>query len=451
MTPTYCARCDSEDCRCFTSAGIARNGGLPPEARLRVVDAETPEAAPPTFPPDVPATVQPPELASDPRILDRFTQDLRRCGVVGEERNAKTVYLAITSRLLPKPVSVAVKGDSSSGKSYTTEQTVRFVPPAAVIVMTAMSERALIYMKESYKHKTLILYEAVALREGIEGNMTAYFVRSLLSEGRVDYPVTIRDKDGNWTTKTIVKEGPTNIVLTTTATRLHGENETRLLSLPTNDSREQTLKVLVRISDDDDADSPDFAPWHQLQTWLQKAEHRVFIPYARSLAEQIPPVAVRLRRDFSAILNLIRTHAIIHQLNRSRDHSGRIVAAVEDYEVVRELVADLVADGVEATVSPTIRETVECIRQLTVSSKDGVQVVAVAEKLNLDKSAALRRVRAARQRGYLENLEDRRGRPGRYVLGERLPEDQELLPKPHNLSGCTVAGTSGGDKEGVRT
>src|SRR5919198_6120447 len=103
--------------------------------------------------------------------------------------------------------------------------------------MTAMSERALVYMKEDFAHRTLILYEAVALREQrekAESNLTAYFVRSLLSEGRIRYPVTVRDKDGNFVTKTIEKHGPTGLILTTTATSLHGENETRLISLPTD-------------------------------------------------------------------------------------------------------------------------------------------------------------------------------------------------------------------------
>ena len=61
-------------------------------------------------------------------------------------------------------------------------------------------------------------------------------MRSLLSEGRIDYQVTVRDKDGGFTTKTIVKEGPTNLIFTTTKTRVHAENETRILSLSTDDS-----------------------------------------------------------------------------------------------------------------------------------------------------------------------------------------------------------------------
>jgi hypothetical protein len=67
---------------------------------------------------------------------------------------------------------------------------------------------------------------------------------SLLSEGRIDYEVTVRVKDGGFTTKKIVKQGPTNLIFTTTKTRVHAENETRILSLATDDSREQTARVL---------------------------------------------------------------------------------------------------------------------------------------------------------------------------------------------------------------
>jgi hypothetical protein len=52
-----------------------------------------------------------------PNILERFARDLARSGVAGESRVAKLLYLAVTSRLLGRPVSVAVKGPSSGGKS----------------------------------------------------------------------------------------------------------------------------------------------------------------------------------------------------------------------------------------------------------------------------------------------------------------------------------------------
>jgi hypothetical protein len=50
-----------------------------------------------------------------------------------------------------------------------------------------------------------------------------------------------------------------------------------------------------------------------------------------------------------------------------------------------------------------------------------------------------RRVTVAVDAGVLRNLEDRKGRPARLVLGDPLPDEIELLPKPERLHGCTVA------------
>jgi hypothetical protein len=387
----------------------------------------------------------PPALAHDPNILARFEGAIVACGVVGESRCAKLLFLAVTSRLLSEPVSLAVKGLSSSGKSYTTETVLKFFPKAAYIAMTAMSERALVYMKEDFEHKTLVIFEAVALREQREkndSNLTAYFVRSLLSEGRISYPVTVRDKEGGFTTKTIVKEGPTNVILTTTATQLHGENETRLLSLPTNDTCAQTKAVMRQLAEGN-SPAPDVREWQALQDWLAQAEHRVVIPFAGHLAEQIPPVAVRLRRDFKALLRLIDTHAILHQVTRETDADGRIVAHVDDYYAVRELVADLVSAGVGATVPETVRETVQAVQAL--AREDGATVREIAIKLALDRSATQRRCQAARERGYLLNLEEKRGRPARYASGDPLPEQLDLLPR--TLSGGVQHTLSGPDTD----
>jgi hypothetical protein len=237
------------------------------------------------------------------------------------------------------------------------------------------------------------------------------------------------------------------MIITTTKTRVHAENETRLLSLTTDDSREQTGRVLRALADEDDH-APDLAQWHALQAWLLHAEHRVTIPYAAELADAVPPVAVRLRRDFGALLALIRCHAILHQLNRDRDTLGRIVATEDDYLVVRDLVGALIAEGVGATVSLIVRETVEVIAAMP-QSPTGHTVRAVADQLNLDRSTTSRRIRMAADGGYLRNLEEVRGRPGRWVTGDPLPEQTDILPA--RLHSCTPSPRESPGHEGVCT
>ena len=65
-------------------------------------------------------------------ILQEFGTTVHDSGLVGEEQTAKTVYLAITSRLLDKPVSVGMKGHSASGKSYTVKTVTKLLPAGGV-------------------------------------------------------------------------------------------------------------------------------------------------------------------------------------------------------------------------------------------------------------------------------------------------------------------------------
>jgi hypothetical protein len=381
-------------------------------------------------------------LARHPRILDHFGQDVSRAGVVGEDRLAKQLYLALTSRLLDDPVSIAVKGPSAGGKSYTIDQVLSFFPSSAYYVLSSMSERALAYSDEPLSHRHLVIYEAA----GMASDLTSYLIRSLLSEGRIRYETVEKTKEG-MKARLIDRPGPTGLIVTTTAVKLHPENETRLFSVTVNDTPDQTRRIFADLAGGR-IDQVNRRPWLDLQGFLERGEHRVVIPWARVLAELVPPVAVRLRRDFGALLSLIRAHAVLQQETRERTSDGSIVASIEDYEIVRDLVADLVSEGVAATVAPTVRETVETVARLATTEHNGVSVSAVAHELGLDKSAASRRVRSAIHANYLVNEEERRGHPSRLVLGEPLPDDVEILPSVERLQDrCTVAGVS----EGVKT
>jgi hypothetical protein len=366
-------------------------------------------------------------LAKQPRILDAFELELDAAGVVGERRLAKLIYLAVTGRFLDRFASLAVKGPSASGKSWTIERVLSFFPGEAVYVLTAMSERALAYGTEPLSHRFLVLYEAA----GLESDFASYLVRSLLSEGCVRYETVEKAKDGSLHTRLVEREGPTGLIVSTTSVSLHPENETRLLSLLATDTPDQTKLVLSRLADDD-LGEPDFARWHDLQVWLSSAEHRVAVPYGRTLAELVPPVAVRLRRDFRAVLALIKSHALLHQASRDRDETGRVVATIEDYAIVRDLVADVVSEAVEATVPVTVRELV----QVVADADEPLSVARLAELLGLDKSATSRRWQNARARGYLRNLEEKRGKPARIELGDPLPDELEILPSPEHLAEC---------------
>jgi MarR family len=278
----------------------------------------------------------------------------------------------------------------------------------------------------------------------MSGEFATYLMRSLLSEGRVRYETVEKTSEGI-KPRLIEREGPTGLIVTTTAVKLHPENETRLLSLTVTDTQDQTRAVMAALAEEAHEATPDLATWHAFQVWLESAEHRVSIPYAKILADLIPPVAVRLRRDFGALLNLIRAHALLHQATRDRDDDGRIVATIEeDYAAVRELVADLVSEGIEATVPESVRETVEAVKRLReASSGEPVTVAELASEMKLDRSAVSRRVRNAKDRGYLRDLEDNPRKPSRLIPGDDLPDDLQILPSPDDVRAGMQERTSG--------
>jgi hypothetical protein len=372
------------------------------------------------------------DLARSENILAQFDQALTIVGLVGERKLAKLTYLALTSRLLDRPVSIAVKGPSSGGKSFTVESVLRFFPCQAFYALTAMSDRALAYSTEPLKHRHLVIYEAA----GMASDFATYLIRSLLSEGRLRYETVEKTRDG-LVPKLIEREGPTGLIVTTTSVSLHAENETRLLSLTVTDSREQTAAVFRALANGGTNDV-DLSKWQALQTWLATSNCKVDIPYADRLAEMVPPVAIRLRRDLKTVLTLIRAHALLHQANRRKDANGRLVAEISDYAAVHGLAADLVAEGAEVTIKPELRETVQAVATLLAGESSEVKQADIKRKLRLDKSVVSRRVTAAEDAGFLRNLEDRKGRPARLVLGDPLPEEVELLPQPQRLHGCMV-------------
>lgn len=373
------------------------------------------------------------DLARSKNILAEFDRALEMVGLVGERRVAKLIYLAVTSRLLDRPVSIALKGPSSGGKSFTVDSVLQFFPGQAFYALTAMSDRALAYSTEPLKHRHLVIYEAA----GMASDFATYLIRSLLSEGRLRYETVEKTRDG-LESKLIEREGPTGLIVTTTSLRLHPENETRMLSLTVSDTREQTAAVFRALANGG-AHGTDLSQWRALQTWFAASMCAVEIPYALALADMVPPLSIRLRRDFKTILTLIRAHALLHQASRPKDADGRLVADVADYAAVREMVADLVAEGAEVTIKPEVRETVRAVADLLADGREEVTQADIKKVLKLDKSVVSRRVTAALDAGVLRNLEDRKGRPARLVLGDPLPEEIELLPSPERLHGCTVA------------
>lgn len=300
------------------------------------------------------------QVLEAPDLWERIRSALRATGIAGDLRPAELLYLAITSRLLDRPVNVALEGPSAAGKSWIASCVLQLFPADAVHRRAAMSERALVYSDADFRHRFLLVGEAAGLhRDGVGATL----LRTVAWEGRVVYE-TVEKTAAGLRARLVEKDGPTGVITTTTKA-LDEEVATRFLFVPVPDDQQQTGAVLqataARFAST--AAGADLRPFVEAQRWLELAGARqVTVPYAEALARLVDRSAVRVRRDFSQLLTLVAACALLHQLQRPR-RGEAVVATLDDYRLVYELAGDLF--GAAASLSNAQREAVEAVRALS--------------------------------------------------------------------------------------
>ncbi len=311
----------------------------------------------------------------------------------------------------------------------------RFFPEEGFLFLTAMSDKFLAHFSAPLSHRHLVIAEAA----GAKSDTSEYLVRSLLSEGRVSYGVVETDDDGKHHSVLKQMDGPTGLVMTTTASKIHPENATRLFEIPVTDTPNQTRAInqmTGRRHSGTDVHLPDLAPWVAFQDYLSTGPSQVVIPFAEGVAELTSDTAVRMRRSLNQVLLLTGTHALIHQQHRGRDAKGRVIATWDDYEAVRELVLDIVGEAVSSSVTAAIRQTVQAVAAIRdeLGGTSPVTNKQLEDKLGIGRSAVSRRVSKTIDLGYLVNEEPVKGKPMKLKIGDPMPEDQAALPTVEELT-----------------
>jgi hypothetical protein len=415
------------------------------------------------------------ELAEAPDLLARIVTQVRSQGVVGETHLVQLVYVAGTSRLLPVPINPLIKGASSAGKSIVSQQTLRLIPPEAVLMLTTSSPLSLVYDPAPLAHKIICVYEATQLQAD-DTSVSAMLLRSLISEGKIIHQTTVEDKDAEYgrRTVTIVREGPISLLITTTG-ELHAENETRMLSIRVSETRSQTAEVLASLgarAAGTVEPEPDLSVFHDFQRWLALGPTDVVVPFAPQLVAQVPPHLVRFRRDIQQLLTFIKASALLHQAQRGFDPVGRVIATLDDYRLAYEVFVPILGQITGRSVPEGVRAVIELVagRVSTaataadpgaagrfarpaggIAAGSGEVVISsyqVARDLGFDPKTARRYIKAAIHGGYLTNRETRRGQPYNLALKVLPPGPAtDILPDPDSLMGPTDAGRPRTDPE----
>lgn len=376
------------------------------------------------------------ELVTKPSVLDELEREIRKQGFAGSANIPKLVYLVFLTGMLERPVSMVIKGPSGSGKSFSLDAAKQFVPPSAYEEFQGMTEKALVYLKGlNLKHRHLVIGEASGMADGNGRTL----IRQLISEGRVRYATVQSTDKGLIGSELPVLEGPMGLIMTTTATGLHPEDESRMLSVNMVDTPEQIADALMAqaLGTNGKGKPLDTEPWYALHEYIRTGSTRVEVPFAGEIAKRLPRTHDRIKRDFPQILSLIKAHALLHSYNRNTVEGDVLLANADDYATVRDLINEPLSQGLAVAVPDSMRILVESVEKLV--DKDmfvngnGVSQTKLSEFLNRDQSVISRNVKKALEQGYLQNENAGQGREARLTVGERKLPSGSVLPTVEEL------------------
>jgi DNA primase catalytic core len=283
-------------------------------------------------------------LLKDKNLINKIKEDFNTLGIVGEDTNVLTGYLAAVSRKLDRPLAVMIQSSSAAGKSALMDAVLNLVPSEERVQYSAMTGQSLFYMGETnLKHKIL----AIAEEEGASN--ASYALKLLQSEGEVTIASTGKDDNsGQLVTREYRVEGPVMLFLTTTAIDIDEELMNRCLVLSVNETREQTQRIhqLQRQRQTLEGlllenDKSDLTNLHQNAQRLIRTL-LVANPYAEQLT--FLDTQTRTRRDHMKYLTLIKSIALLHQYQREIkriERNGQVLEYIEvqpsDIELANQL------------------------------------------------------------------------------------------------------------------
>lgn len=363
-------------------------------------------------------------------ILGTVAAVSNNLGLAGETNSIYLLYLAMTSRLLKRPIHTVIKAPSASGKSFLVNTVAKLFPEDSYYSLSSVSPKVLFRPNLNLQHRVLIIQEVVWSRE------LDYVLRTLLSEGRLEYPTVVGGK------AVILKnDGPVAFVTSTTKLELDPELETRLNTIPLSSSATQTKAILLRIAEGQRELDTNFStstfkddgPFllKKLQAWLQEhSTHIVDIPFATKLASLTPTDNIRVRRDFGQLLSLIRAHALLYQATRKEDSEGHLIATTADYKAIYDLLVGVSGQKGEAAKVKWQVDVLSAIKSLGQKSGHGGEcnLSDVAGELGWVLSTTHRRVSALLRAGYLGSKGNGQGAAARLYIRAELGAD--WLPNP---------------------
>lgn len=283
------------------------------------------------------------EHLKEENLLEKTAIDLQNTGIQGEQENAMILLLAMTSRKMRDPLSVICLARSGVGKSYLMEKVAECIPKQETKEATQFSGNSFYYFKrEEIRGKVFLI-------EDLDGAQAVMFpIRELQTKKRISKTVTIKDKNGQLRTITLIVEGPVSIIGCTTREKIYEDNANRAILIYLDASKDQDSRIMdyqKKLR----ANLINSQLEQQTQEKLQNMQVvlepiKVVNPYAPLI--DIPKEDFKPRRTLPLLLSFIEAITFYHQYQRKHEvdkPTGEVFIEVhpEDVEAAFILMQDV--------------------------------------------------------------------------------------------------------------
>lgn len=355
------------------------------------------------------------DYLKDNNLLVNTLKDIKKSGIIGEERNAMITFLAYLSRKREKPLHIMCLGVSGSGKTYLQEKIGELVPEEDKLEITMLSENAFYYFgKEELKHKLLLIEDL----DGAENVL--YPLRELQSKRRISKTVTLKDNKGNLKTMTLEVEGPVCVSSCTTRENIYEDNANRCILLYIDTSKVQDKRITNYQRSESagqinrTVESAIKEKFKNIQRLLKPI--KVVNPYAQYI--DLPEEVFKPRRTMILLLSFIETITFYHQAQRpiktTETHGRTIESTVEDVEKGFNLLREVLFSKSDE-LSGACRNFLETLKK-TVNPAEPFYKKEIREKLRINPNTLKRHLRELMNYGYLQVTGGNRHRGYQYQL-----------------------------------
>lgn len=276
-------------------------------------------------------------LLRNKNLFDLFIKEFGK-KIEGEENSKKAIFLSLCSiwdKSSEIPNNTLVSSESSAGKSFICKSIVKIFPKHLVEYRTKITPEAFTYWhnkEEDWTWDGKICY----LEDISQSILDSSTFRVMCSEGtKSTIVVKQRAYDINIQGKPIM-------LLTTATTNPSSEVLNRFQIVSLDESSEQTRNILKRLSSEAEKGYKEIYDDIFTEALSKLSRLEVRIPFATKiwnyLVENYNFDSLRLRRDYSRLLALIRSSAVLHQFQREIDNDGVVTASEQDYEIARECI-----------------------------------------------------------------------------------------------------------------